>query len=245
MRHTRLATTTQRSRPLARLRWTAVTALCITFGCGAAWAETSYSAPANTQAMMASAPGQFMAAPIEFPVAEMIRTLMAHNASLPAPASFAELTDLRAFYAERSYEPLWVHAGGPFAAGDTLLTALREFDAQSPAELAPIIAAIDLRRTSAQPMQMAELDWALTLALLRGAINPADPLATGPQPQALMAVATAKDPILAVAKWMPTDPDFWRLRQAVDSYQKIALAGGWPTGITGKDKKEFELGARG
>jgi murein L,D-transpeptidase YcbB/YkuD len=47
-----------------------------------------------------------------------------------------------------------------------------------------------------------------------------------------------------MAQWLPNDPGFWQLRQAVDRYQKIALAGGWPAGITGKDKKEFELGAR-
>jgi L,D-transpeptidase YcbB len=244
MRDTVLAPTTLRSRPMARLRWSAVTALCLTFGAGAAWAETSDSLPAGTSAMVGSAPGQFMAAPIEIPLSEMIRTLMAHSESLPAPTSFAELSALREFYAARNYEPLWVHAGGPFAEGDSLLTALREFDLQSPADLAPVIAAIESRRNSVQPTAMAEMDWALTLALLRGAVNPADPLATGPQPQALMAVATAKDPMVALAQWLPNDPGFWQLRQAVDSYQKIALAGGWPTGITGKNKEEFLLGAR-
>jgi murein L,D-transpeptidase YcbB/YkuD len=91
---------------------------------------------------------------------------------------------------------------------------------------------------------MAEMDWALTLAVLRGGVNPADPLAASPQPQALMAVATAKDPMVALAQWLPNDPGFWQLRGAVDSYQKIAQSGGWPTGITGKDKEEFLLGAR-
>jgi L,D-transpeptidase YcbB len=244
MRETMLAPTTQRSRLLARLRWSAVTALCLTFGAGAAWAEASDSLPANTQAMVDTAPGQFMAAPIEIPISELIRMLMAHSESLPAATSFAELSALREFYASRDYEPLWVHAGGPFAEGDTLLTALRAFDAQSPADLAPIIAAIESRRTSTQPVAVAELDWALTLALVRGAINPADPLATGPQPQALTAVATAKNPLTVVAQWLPNDPGFWQLRAAVDSYEKIARAGGWPTGITGKDKEEFQLGAR-
>jgi murein L,D-transpeptidase YcbB/YkuD len=244
MRETLLPKTTQRSRLSARVRWSAVTALCLTFGAGATWAETSNSLPADTPAMVDSAPGQFMAAPIEIPISEMIRTLMAHSESLPASPSFVELSTLREFYAARNYEPLWVHAGGPFAEGDTLLTALREFDMHSPADLAPIIAAIESRRTSAQPAAMAEMDWALTLAVLRGGVNPADPLAAGPQPQALMAVATAKDPMVALAQWLPNDPGFWQLRQAVDSYQEIALAGGWPTGITGKDKEEFLLGAR-
>src|SRR5262245_58493537 len=163
MRDSTPATTTQRSRPSARLRWSAVTALCLTFGAGAAWAETADSLSANPQTMMDSAPGPFMAAPIELPIPDMLRTLAANSQALLAPASFAEISNLREFYAARNYAPLWVHAGGPFATGDTLLTALREFDAQSPADLAPIIAAIELRRTSAQPMQMAELDWALTL----------------------------------------------------------------------------------
>jgi murein L,D-transpeptidase YcbB/YkuD len=185
-----------------------------------------------------------MAAPIEIPLSEMIRTLMAHSESLPAPVSFAELSYLREFYAARNYEPLWIRAGGPFGQSDILLTALREFDALSPADLAPVVAAIELRRTSAAPARMAEMDWALTLALLRGGINPADPLATGPQPQALMAVATAKYPMVALAQWLPNDPGFWQLRRAVDSYQKIAMDGGWPTGITGKDKEEFQFGAR-
>ena len=50
--------------------------------------------------------------------------------------------------------------------------------------------------------------------------------------------------MVVLAQWLPNDPGFWQLRQAVDSYQKIALAGGWPIGISGKDKEEFLLGAR-
>src|SRR5262245_5904443 len=244
MRETHPSNPTQWSRLLARVRWSTVTALCLTFGAGGAWAETSDSLPADTSAMVDSAPGQFMAAPIEIPISELIRTLMAHSESLPASTNFAELSALREFYAARNYEPPSVHAGCPFPEGDTLLAALRQFDVHRPADLAPVIAAIESRRTSVQPMAMAEMDWALTLAVLRGGVNPADPLATGPQPQALIAVAAAKDPMVALAQWLPNDPGFWQLRQAVDSYQKIALAGGWPTGITGKDKKEFELGAR-
>ena len=76
MRETLLRKTTQRSRLSARVRWSAVTALCLTFGAGAVWAETSDSLPADTTAMVDSAPGQFMAAPIEIRIPRPIRTLM-------------------------------------------------------------------------------------------------------------------------------------------------------------------------
>jgi len=244
MRDILLAKSTQRSRPLARLRWSAVTALCLTFGAGAAFAGASDSLPADTAAIGQPAAAQFLSAPIDVSNADLIRGLLARSDSLPAAASFAELSHLREFYAARNYEPLWVHAGGPFAQGDALLTALRQFDIQSPTDLSPILAAIDARRASALPAQMAELDWALTLALLRGAVDPADPLATGPQPQALAAVAAAKNPIAAFEEWLPRDAGFWQLRQAVDSYQKIAAAVGWPTGIAGKDKEDFVFGVR-
>lgn len=244
MRDVYLATTTQRSRLLARLRWTAVTALYLTFGAGAAFAGATDSLPADAPAIVDSAPGRFMSAPIEVPVSDMIRDLMARSDSLPAATSFAELSHLREFYATRGYEPLWVRAGGPFAQGDALLAGLRAFDIQSPADLSPVITAIEARRMLGSPAQMAELDWALSLAVLRGAVDPIDPLATGPQPQALTAIATAKDPLAAFGRWLPRDPGFWQLRQAVDDYQKIAAAGGWPTGITGKDKQEFAFGVR-
>lgn len=244
MRDAFLATTTQRSRLLARLRWTAVIALYLTFGASAALAGATDSLPADAPAIGDSAPGRFMSAPVEVPISDMIRALMARSDSLPAAASFAELSHLREFYAARNYEPLWVHAGGPFAQGDALLAGLRAFDIQSPADLAPIIAAIESRRLSGLPAQMAELDWSLSLALLRGSIDPADPLATGPQPQALTAVATVKDPLAAFGQWLPRDTGFWQLRQAVGHYQKIVAAGGWPTGITGKDKEDFAFGVR-
>ncbi len=234
---------TQRSGLQLRLRWTAALALCL--GCAAGTAAgANNSLPADTTVIAAAEPGEFIAAPIELSLADPIRTLLARSDSLPAAASFAELTQLREFYAARNYEPLWVHGASPLAQVDALLAEMRAFDMQSPADLAPVLAAIEARRLSPLPAQMAELDWSLTLALLRGAIDPADPLAAGPNAQALTAVAAAKDPIAVLAQWLPSDPGFWQLRQAVDSYQHIAATGGWPVGITGKDKEDFAFGVR-
>ena len=242
MRDHSLATAARPSGLQLRLRWTAALALCL--GCAAGAAVANDSLPADTTVIAAAEPGQFMAAPIEMSLADPIRTLLARSDSLPAAASFAELTLLREFYAARNYEPVWVHGASPLLQVDALLAEMRGFDMQSPADLAPVLSAIEARRLSIMPAQMAELDWSLTLALLRGAIDPADPLAAGPHPQALTAVATAKNPLAVVAQWLPSDPGFWQLRQAVDSYQHLAAAGGWPVGITGKDKEDFAFGVR-
>jgi murein L,D-transpeptidase YcbB/YkuD len=229
---------------MARLRWTAVTAIYLTFAGGAAIAGATDSPPADSPAMNAPAAGQFMAAPIEVSLADPIRALLARSDALPVAASFEELTLLREFYAARNYEPLWVHGVSPLTQVDALLAELRAYDMQSQADLSQVASAIEARRPSLLPAQMAELDWSLSLALLRGAIDPADPLAAGPRPQVLAAVAAAKDPVTVVGQWLPSDPRFWRLRQAVDSYQKIGAAGGWPVGIAGKTKEEFAFGVR-
>ncbi|HEY7689629.1 MAG TPA: peptidoglycan-binding protein, partial [Dongiaceae bacterium] len=244
MREVKLANTTHRSRLSARLRLSAVTALCLTFGAGAAFAGSTDSLVAEIPAATDSAAGQFMSAPVEAPVSQSIRELVARSDSLPAPASFEEVTHLREFYAARNYEPLWVQGPGALGKTEMLLAALRQFELRSPANLAPVITAIDLRRSSWAPAQVAELDWALSLALLRGAVDPSDPLATGPHANALGAVATAKNQMLAFGQWLPRDPGFWQLRAAVGEYQKIADTGGWPVGITGKAKEEFALGER-
>lgn len=242
MRERSLATTTRRSGLQLRLRWTVALALCL--GCAAGTAGATDPLPAESPVIASTGPGQFMAAPIELSLSDAIRTLLARSDSLPAATSFTELTLLREFYAARNYEPVWVHGASPLLQVDALLAEMCAFDMWSPADLAPVLTAVESRRFATLPVQMAELDWSLTLALLRGAIDPADPLATGPNPQALTAVATAKDPLAVLAQWLPSDAGFWQLRQAVDSYQKIAAAGGWPTGITGKSKEEFAFGVR-
>lgn len=242
MRDHSLATTAWRSDLRSRLRWTAALALCL--GCAAGAAVANDSLPADATVIATAEPGQFMAAPIELSLADPIRTLLARSDALPAAANFTELTQLREFYAARNYEPVWVHGASPLLLVDAMLAEMRGFDMRSPADLAPILSAIEARRLSVMPAQMAELDWSLTLALLRGAIDPADPLAAGPHPQALTAVATAKDPLAMLAQWLPGDSGFWQLRQAVDSYQHLAAAGGWPVGITGKDKEDFAFGVR-
>lgn len=242
MRDHSLATTARRSAQQVRLRWTAALALCLS--CAAAGAAANDSQPVDSPIAGATEPGQFMAAPIELSLAEPIRTLLARSDSLPAAASFAELTQLREFYGARNYEPVWVHGASPPMQIDAVLAEMRAFDMQSPADLAPILSAIEARRQPLLPAQMAALDCLLNLALLRGAIDPADPLVAGPHPQALTAVATAKDPLAVLAQWLPGDPGFWQLRQAVDSYQHLAAAGGWPIGITGKDKEDFAFGVR-
>jgi murein L,D-transpeptidase YcbB/YkuD len=242
MRDHSIATTARRPGLQLRLRWTAALALCL--GCAAGAAAANDSLPVDSAVIAAAEPGQFMAAPIELALADPIRGLLARSDSLPAAASVAELTKLREFYAARDYEPVWVHGANPLALVDALLAEMRAFDMQSPADLAPILAAIEARRLATLPVQMAEIDWSLSLALLRGAIDPADPLAAGPNAQALAAVATAKDPMTVLAQWLPGDPGFWQLRKAVDSYQHIAAAGGWPVGIAGKDKEDFAFGVR-
>ena len=242
MRDHSLATAARPSGLQLRLRWTAALALCL--GCAAGAAVANDSLPADATVVAAAEPGEFMAAPIELSLADPIRTLLARSDSLPAAASFAELTLLREFYAARNYEPVWVHGASPLLQVDAMLAEMRGFDMRNPADLSPILSAIEARRLSVMPAQMAELDWSLSLSLLRGAIDPADPLAAGPHPQALTAVATAKDPLAVLAQWLPGDPGFWQLRQAVDSYQHLAATGGWPVGITGKDKEEFAFGVR-
>ncbi len=244
MRDHSLVTTARRSDLQLRLRWTAALVLCLGCAAGAADAGANDSLPAAAPVIAAAEPGQFMPAPIELSLADPIRGLLARSDSLPAAASFAELTQLREFYAARNYEPVWIHGASPLMQVDAMLAEMRAFDMQSPADLAPILSAIEARRLSLLPAQMAELDWSLTLALLRGAIDPADPLASGPHPQALTAIAKAKDRLAVLAQWLPSDPGFWQLRQAVDSYQHIAAAGGWPVGITGKGKEDFAFGVR-
>lgn len=190
------------------------------------------------------APQQYLTAPIEMALEDAIRDLVARTSSMPVPAGLAELQALQSFYAGRNYKPLWAGPSGLSADGASLLAKLTAFDAEAPVDLTPEIGAIAARRLAAAPAQIAELDWLLNLALLRGAVNPADPLAAGPQTDALALIAKAKAPLTVAGQWLPRDPAYWQLRRAVESYRQIAAAGGWPTGILGEDKEDFAAGVR-
>jgi L,D-transpeptidase YcbB len=157
---------------------------------------------------------------------------------LPLDGLAADLPALQAFYAARDYAPVWLGATGLHPSGAALLSTLAMLDKDGFVPTGPWLAAIATRQLRATDPARAELDLLLSAALVQFAVAADDPESTGPQPNALAAVADSDDQL---PLWVPFDPRFWRLRTGVAAYEGIAARGGW---LAVPQGAKLELGMR-
>ncbi len=151
----------------------------------------------------------------------------------------ADVVALQQFYTDRQYVPLWVSSAGLQPEGESLLTTMERLQRNGVA-LGADVAGASARRSGGAPASLAELELLLSSGLVTAAVDPADILAPGPHPQALVAAADSDD-IKDLYQWLPPDAMFWRLRVGIESYRALAGRGGWPTVGPGP---KLEPGAR-
>jgi L,D-transpeptidase YcbB len=157
-------------------------------------------------------------------------------------AANARIADLKAFYSERSFKPVWVRDDGPKAKGRALLAELKRSWVQglSPAfyntaEIEALIAATDpaeLARLDAL-MSGAFIDFAADLA--NGRIGPQVPGSENQMaridtnPSAFIEAAAEGGNFLAFAsKYLSADDRYVRLIAKLAEYDRIGKAGRWP-----------------
>ena len=203
---------------------------------GMAEQQERASPPAKTESAPAVAP-----APVAAAIPAGLRAILAGAADMPADIS-GERAALNKFYAGQNYRPIWVGDGGVTQAGAIALDRLLRLDESGALDLAPLAGAMSARRGDKMPAGLARLEALISAALVRAAIDPRDPLAPGPRPQVLASAAAAPAMSRFLDFWLPPDPGFWRLRQAVADYRAIAAAGGWPLVTPGP---RLELGMTG
>lgn len=159
-------------------------------------------------------------------------TITVGAASLPA-------LPVRAFYAERSYQPLWVDEHGVNTRGQALLRGLQQAGdvGLDPARYDPAI----MVPTGSEPGPLVAAELGMTAAYLNyardlksGRLTPRQvdseyaltPPAFGAV-SALNAVAGAADIETYLASLAPTDPVYTGLMQGLKRYRALAAAGGW------------------
>lgn len=152
-----------------------------------------------------------------------------------------QIAELRQFYADRAFEPLWIEAAGASARAKALAAALAaaDQDGLDPNDYAaPAIAA---RLDAQDPAALAELEVLMSRAVARYA---ADQLAGRTVPTevdsemriepdrpgagaVLLAVDGAPDLADYLASFAPRTPNYQRLKEALAAYRAVAAAGGW------------------
>ena len=152
-----------------------------------------------------------------------------------------QIAELRQFYADRAFEPLWIEAAGASARAKALAAALAaaDQDGLDPNDYAaPAIAA---RLDAQDPAALAELEVLMSRAVARYA---ADQLAGRTVPTevdsemrieperpgagaVLLAVDGAPDLADYLASFAPRTPNYERLKEALAAYRAVAAAGGW------------------
>jgi murein L,D-transpeptidase YcbB/YkuD len=217
-------------RPLQRLALAALLSWAVALPARAELKEY----PSSLQVPASGALDTMRAA--ELAIGTAIRERLASGLSLDGLA--VDLPALQAFYGARDYAPLWLDAAGLRPAGAALLSTLVMLGKDGFAPTAPWLAAIGARQLQATDPARAELDLLLSAALVQFAVDADNPESTGPQPNALAAVADSADQL---PLWLPFDPRFWRLRAGVVAYEAIAAHGGWPAVPPGP---KLELGMR-
>jgi murein L,D-transpeptidase YcbB/YkuD len=140
----------------------------------------------------------------------------------------AALAPLDSFYGSRADRPIWVDPSGLNPLGNILRGRLRQVAATVAPEIAAMLQADDARQRRVDATSLAERELILSAAFLRVAIDSLEPEASASGSQALRDVANAADPRSALARHLPVDPAFWRLRAAIAAYRALAEQGGWP-----------------
>lgn len=166
-------------------------------------------------------------------------------------AQAAAAAELRQFYAERGFRPLWIGGAGVSARAGIAADALARagLDGLDPEDYAaqPIAA----RVTATDPAAQAELEVLLSHAVVQfagdlkaGRVVPKrvdDELQIHPErPHAaeiLAGVEQAGDLAAYLAGFAPQTPNYARLKQALADYRALAAAGGWSTVPEGETLK--------
>ncbi len=148
---------------------------------------------------------------------------------------------LQRFYAAHGYAPLWTGISGVSPKGAALLTRLRQTAAAGQSSALPLLAEAASRAPARGSQPMAELELLLSAGLVSTAIDPHDPAALAERPQVLAEVAKAEDPRSLLQDLLPSEPAFWRLRDAMQAYRGIEANSGWPRVPPGP---KLELGVR-
>lgn len=146
------------------------------------------------------------------------------------------IADLRASYATAGYEPIWTTDAGLSPAGRALAERLVAAQQAGMSLPAPLLAAIDERRTATDAPRLGELELLLSGALLTATAD-SDDL----DPQALLTALRAGDPAAITAQHLSTSFYYWRLAHALPVYRGYVAAGGWPHVPSGP---KLEPGAR-
>lgn len=186
--------------------------------------------------VLAADPAAQLAAGIQ----EVITAAVATGPIVAVSGKSVEVEPLRAFYEGRAFAPVWVDATGLNERGQALL---RGFDAAGrdglvPADYDPGSSA----RGTGDILHLATTDVGLSAALLRYAFDIRRGRAVpekmdenqriAPRPidpsQVLAGAVAAPDIEAYLALLAPADPFYLGLRQALDRYSAIAVAGGWP-----------------
>lgn len=158
---------------------------------------------------------------------------------------------IRAFYADRSFRPLWIGASGPSAAARTLaeIIAAADEDGLDPAAYrAERIA--QLLQSESDP-ELADLEFELSRALVRyggdlsaGRVDPArvDPehyiYPQAVPPGELLASAGSRDDLRTYLESLaPQSNEYRRLKTALARYRALAAKGGWGTVPQGETLK--------
>lgn len=160
---------------------------------------------------------------------------------------------IRAFYAERRYQPAWIDGTKPQPQVDALLRALDnagqhgldpELYDLGPLSQARSQARIRLLGTSGfEPQMVAPLDLRLTAAWLEYASDLANGVTARPHADPMWKVKPRSIDLLPILKsalsenragealdgLAPNNDEYRRLQKAREQYLQIAQAGGWPT----------------
>ncbi len=153
-----------------------------------------------------------------------------------------KLFQIFAFYQDRSFKPIWTRDNGAKTKAKVLLQYLKEAADQglNPANYS--IPDIEQRIASANPEELAELDLLLSTVfvdyaqdLSTGRVVPSEINSdihlqpAGPGPLTVIDGAEqAEDLGPYIRSLAPQSPRYWRLKDALAHYRKIAAQGGWP-----------------
>lgn len=175
------------------------------------------------------------------------RTIEATVPNISVAGTPGDADALVTFYAQRLYSPIWVDTQGLNSRGQALLRAFAgsardglvpgEYD---PGPSARVVAPADVDHIAATEVALSAALLRYASDIRRGRAVPVkmdgdqriEPRPIDPA-QILEGAASAPDIEAYLAVLAPADPFYLGLRQALDRYQAIAAAGGWPVIVAG------------
>jgi L,D-transpeptidase YcbB len=182
----------------------------------------------SQSAATAESSGASMTHPALQSLSEAVRALFSSHTSPLAPIGTDKFALLERFYAARHDVPLWIDNAGLNPKGEGLLARLRAIAPAGQSSLSPLLAEAANRIPARGSQPLAELELLLSAGLVDSAVDWNDPTEFGEPRQVLAEIATAEDAASVLRELLPSDPAFWRLRDAIQRYRGIEANGGWP-----------------